>query len=294
VRVCFHNAAVSRRSREHAVAEHDADSGSPDGNRLAQAELDASFQAEAATGSAQRERFLPEIGGLVAMATSDLGGGPAKRGKAIPTSLAFTRDSKCVFCEYVLQQVEARLRLDPFLNYVGAPEDYPFADTGSIFGSKDAVQTQNSRRSYPKAPIPRSQRGIIRGMNVPPPPPPPPFVTPPRDRLLPSQIAAGKGQAQDATVAIAQATLAKAAQSAMRTFALPGANGATWEGGLATLAGKDRPDVLAPVDPNELLAAAGVSGWLAGGQAEAGVPVCRAVPLAQMSACVSIARRRAP
>lgn len=209
---------------------------------------------------------FPSLGGLAKMAKgalSKITGGSKKstRPPDLDMSWTMTRQDSCVFCEMIVQSVEAKLRMDPFLGYVGPPEDYPFEDTGSIFGTANTVQQERStRRSYPVPPIPASMRGgpitSMQGHVI---TPPPPFVTPPRERLTPTAIAAGKGQAQDATVVIAQATLRKAAADAIRTFALPGANGASFEGGIANLAGKNRPEMLAPVDPNELLVPAGVS-----------------------------------
>lgn len=167
---------------------------------------------------------------------------------SLSLSFRWTRSDKCVFCEYLLQEVERRLRNDPSLGYTGPPPDYPYKYAGTIYGAGEALSTPMQSNAYPKPPKPHS---MIKSMNkhV----PPPPFVAPPPDRLLPSEIAGGKGRAQDALNVMTEASLKTAALNAARTFALPGANGNNFQGGLAELAGKNRPTIMAPVDTNEVL-----------------------------------------
>ena len=187
----------------------------------------------------------------LACALSAAAGGGGRRRSSLSIGFTFTRSDKCAYCEFVVEAAAARLRADPFLAFVGPPEDTPLdaASAGSVYGLRQRPMPARAHGAYPQPPRPRAH-GAAPAV------PPPPFVAPPSQRLPPSAVAAGAGTAQDAMVALTAATLRRAAESAARTFALPGANGATFEGGLASLGGTARPDVLAPVDPNELLASA--------------------------------------
>ena len=197
--------------------------------------------------------FVARTVALACALSAAAGGGRSgrKQRSSLSIGFTFTRSDKCAYCEFVVEAAAARLRADPFLAFVGPPADTPLdaASAGSVYGLRQRPVPARALGAYPVPPRPRSS-GAAAAV------PPPPFVTPPSQRLPPSAVAAGAGAAQDAAVVLAASTLRRAAQEAARTFALPGANGATFEGGLAALAGSARPEVLAPVDPNEMLAVA--------------------------------------
>jgi hypothetical protein len=262
-----------------------------DAFRLAESDMHEAFDPSSLVKAASKNpgALLAGVGGIAAV------GGiamlAASSSKATPQTLhtsafgapkdmtmTFGKDQKCVMCEFILQKVDEALRNDPYLNYIGPIRDFPFDDTGSVFGSpKHLSQMNRGRTKLPTPPQPHgidpSNQNLASSSD--------PAVKPPTMRLTPDAVAKGQGASEDATAMETErkaSLAAKTLEAAQSSLAIPGSNaGSSFEGGIRSLADYSggpgaviaqandhggvvpaRPAILAPVDPNDRLIPAAV------------------------------------
>lgn len=250
----------------------------------------SSLKSTASAAAGGKMPSTSSLTGKPTSATAAAAGGSGTTPIQRDPSLLFNIDRKCVMCEFIMEKVDALLRADPFLHYVGAPTDYPWEEVGSVFGAVGTTAPVQRGRKLPVPPRPhaaaggapgggsgndvaRAQlKGIANDGS--------PIVPPPPFRLSPQEVVDGKGAPMDAAGqemhrrALAAMEALKASQAAI---ALPGANGgadtfeqgirklSTYAGGAGVQAadlqpgagGPKRPVLFSPVDPNKNLIPAG-------------------------------------